>query len=192
MTAASSKKASDRARERLVESHLPLVHSIARRYAGRGEPLEDLVQVGAIGLVKAGQRFDESRGVAFASFAARLIDGEIRRYLRDKSSLMRIPRDLQQASGELRRKRGQLAAAGRPPSPGELATALDTDVERVERVLRAELVREFVPLPGDAESLGGLCDGDEQDRDDRLSIARRCARWRSAIARSSSCASTPI
>jgi RNA polymerase sigma-B factor len=172
MTAASSKKASDRARERLVESHLPLVHSIARRYAGRGEPLEDLVQVGAIGLVKAGQRFDESRRVTFAAFAARVIDGEIRRHLRDKSSLMRIPRDLQRASGELRRKRGQLAAAGQPPSAGALATALDTDVEHLEGVLRAELAREFVPLPGDAESLGRLCEGDEQSSDDRVSIAR--------------------
>lgn len=172
MTAASSKKASDRARERLVESHLPLVHSIARRYAGRGEPLDDLVQVGAIGLVKAGQRFDEGRGVAFGAFAARVIDGEIRRHLRDKSSLMRIPRDLQRAGGELRRKRGQLTAAGHLPSAGELATALDTDVERVEGVLRAELAREFVALPGDVESLGGLCEGDEQGSDDRLSIAR--------------------
>src|SRR6516225_6573844 len=152
MTAVSSKKASHRARERLLESHLPLVHSIARRYAGRGEPLDDLVQVGAMGLVKAGRRFDESRGVAFA---ARLIDGEIRRHLRDKSSLMRIPRDLQRASGQLRRKRGQLAAAGgHLPNAGELASALDTGVERVEGVLRAELAREFVPLPGDVESPG--------------------------------------
>jgi RNA polymerase sigma factor (sigma-70 family) len=86
---------------------------------------------------------------------------------------MRIPRDLQRASGELRRKRGQLAAAvGRPPSAGELASALDSDVERVESVLRAELAPEFVPLPGDAESLGGLCEGDAQSSNDRLSIAR--------------------
>ena len=173
MTAVSSKKASHRARERLLESHLPLVHSIARRYAGRGEPLDDLVQVGAIGLVKAGERFDEARGVPFAAFAARLIDGEIRRHLRDKSSLMRIPRDLQRASGELRRKRGQLAAVvGHVPDAGELASALDTDVERVESALRAELAREFLPLPGDAESPGGLGEGDAQSSDDRLSIAR--------------------
>ena len=172
MTAVSSKKASHRARERLLESHLPRVHSIARRSAGRGEPLEDLVQVGAIGLVKAGGRFDEARGVPFAAFAARAIDGEIRRHLRDKSSLMRIPRDLQRASGELRRKRGQLAAVGHLPNAGELASALDTDVERVENVLRAELAREFVSLPGDAESSAGLGEGDAQSSDDRLSIAR--------------------
>jgi RNA polymerase sigma-B factor len=171
MTAASSKKGSH-ARERLLESHLPLVHSIARRYAGRGEPVEDLVQVGAMGLVKAGQRFDESRGVAFAAFAAQVIDGEIRRHLRDKSSLMRIPRDLQQASGRLRRTRGQLAAAGgHLPSAGELARALDTDEEQVERVLRAELASELVPLPPDADGLGGLCEGDGQGSDERLSIA---------------------
>jgi RNA polymerase sigma-B factor len=176
MTAVSSQKGSPHARQGLLESHLPLVHSIARRYTGRGEPLDDLVQVGAIGLVKAGQRFDEGRGVAFAAFAARLIDGEIRRYLRDKSSLMRIPRDLQRASGALRRKRGQLAAAGgHLPSAGELATALGTDVEHVEGALRAELAREFVPLPGDAESLGDFNEGDARSSDDRLSIAR-CVR----------------
>jgi RNA polymerase sigma-B factor len=170
MTAVSSKQASHHARERLLESHLPLVHSIARRYAGRGEPLDDLVQVGAMGLVKAGKRFDESRGVTFAAFAARAIDGEIRRHLRDRSSLLRIPRDLQQASGQLRRKRGQLAAAvGHLPSAGELATALGTDVERVERVLRVELAREFVAFP--AEGLGGVREGDAQGSDDRLSIA---------------------
>jgi RNA polymerase sigma-B factor len=176
MTAVSLKKASPRPREPLLESHLPLVHSIARRYAGRGEPLEDLVQVGAIGLVKAGRRFDESRGVAFAAFAARMIDGEIRRHLRDRSSLMRIPRDLQRASGQLRRKRGQLAAsAGHLPNAGELAAALDIDVERLQRVLRAELAREFVALPGDGESLGGFSQGDAQSSDDRLSIAK-CVR----------------
>src|SRR5438309_5008833 len=100
-----------RKRQHLVESHLPLVHSLARRYAGQGESLDDLVQVGAVGLVKAGNRFDKSRGVAFATFAGPVIEGEIRRYLRDRSAPMRIPRDLQRASGELRRQQGRLTAA---------------------------------------------------------------------------------
>ena len=148
-----SSKGAVAAREHLVESHLPLVRSIARRYAGRGESLEDLAQVGAIGLVKAGNRFDESRGVAFASFAAPVIEGEIRHYLRDKSSVMRIPRDLQRTSGELRRRRGELAAAiGRSPTIAELAAALHIDEEQVEGALRAELAREAVPLSSDAES----------------------------------------
>src|ERR1700730_8323901 len=129
-----SSKGAKLTRERLVESHLPLVYSVARRYAGKGEPLDDLVQVGAVGLIKAGKRFDKSRGAAFATFAAPVIEGEIRRHLRDRSSVVRIPRDLQRASGELRRQRGQLTAAtGRSPSTGELAAAMDINEERIER-----------------------------------------------------------
>jgi RNA polymerase sigma-B factor len=160
-----------RTRERLVESHLPLVHSLARRYAGRAESLDDLVQVGAVGLVKAADRFDESRGVAFASFAAPMIEGEIRRHLRDRSSLMRIPRALQRASGELRRQRGQLAAAsGHSPSIGELAAALGTDAQGIERALKAELAGDAVPFPNDEESVEPFDDSD-QGSEDRLSLA---------------------
>jgi RNA polymerase sigma-B factor len=169
-----SSKGAHLTRERLVESHLPLVHSVAHRYAGRGESLDDLVQVGAVGLVKAGNRFDESRGVAFATFAAPVIEGEIRRHLRDRSSLMRIPRALQRASGELHRQRAQLtAASGHSPSMGELAAALGTDEGGVERALRAGLARNAVPFPPDDESLERL-DGSEQQgisSEDRLSLA---------------------
>jgi RNA polymerase sigma-B factor len=163
-------------RQRLVESHLPLVHSVARRYAGQGESLDDLLQVGAVGLVKAGNRYDKSRGVAFATFAGPVIEGEIRRHLRDRSAPMRIPRDLQRASGELRRQRGRLTAAiGRSPSTGELAAALNVDEERVERALRAELARDALPLPGDDEGLARPGDRDLQSSEDRLSLAE-CVR----------------
>jgi RNA polymerase sigma-B factor len=155
-----------------VESHLPLVRSVARRFAGHGEPLDDLVQVGAIGLVKAGQRFDESRGVPFAAFAAPVIEGEIRHHLRDKSSPLRIPRDAQRASREVRRRGGELAAAlGHSPSASELAAALNTDAEQVERALRAELAREALPLSGEREELEPLADV-HGDSEDRLSFVR--------------------
>jgi RNA polymerase sigma-B factor len=84
-----------KARRLLIERHLPLVRSIARRYAGGGEPLEDLAQVGAIGLIKAADRFDEARGVAFAAYAAPLVAGEIRHHLRDRCAPVRVPRRLQ-------------------------------------------------------------------------------------------------
>jgi RNA polymerase sigma-B factor len=81
-------------RSQLIERHLPLVRSIARRYAGE-EPLDDLAQVGAIGLIKAADRYDAARNVAFAAFAAPFIAGEIRHHLRDRAAPVRVPRRLQ-------------------------------------------------------------------------------------------------
>jgi RNA polymerase sigma-B factor len=82
-------------RRLLIERHLPLVRAIARRFAGGGEPLEDLAQVGAIGLIKAADRFDADRGVTFGAFAAPFIAGEIRHHLRDRCAPVRVPRRLQ-------------------------------------------------------------------------------------------------
>jgi RNA polymerase sigma-B factor len=161
------------ARERLIESYLPLVRTVARRHTGRGESLDDLVQIGAIGLIKASGRFDASRGVAFATFAAPAIDGEIRRHLRDRSSSLRIPRGLQRASSELRRQQGELAATlGHSPTLEELAVALDTDEQQLERALKAELAREAVPLStgGGAEEAPGASD-QQGGSEDRLSLA---------------------
>jgi RNA polymerase sigma-B factor len=152
MSTVSSKRTQP-AREHLVEAHLPLVQSVARRYVSSGESLDDLVQVGAIGLVKAGNRFDESRGVPFAAFAAPVIEGEIRRHLRDRSAPMRIPRGVQRTGGALRAKRDQLAATtGRSPSARELAAALNLDEAGIEHALRAESARTAVPLSGEEES----------------------------------------
>jgi len=80
------------ARDRLVEEMMPLVHSLARRYAGRGEPVDDLVQVGAIGLIKAIDRFELERGVELSTYAVPTIVGEIRRHLRDSTQPLRVPR----------------------------------------------------------------------------------------------------
>ena len=77
---------------KLVEQHLPLVRRLARRHAGAGEPFEDLVQVGALGLVAAARRYDPGRGVPFAAYAIPTVDGELRRHLRDRVSIVRVPR----------------------------------------------------------------------------------------------------
>jgi RNA polymerase sigma-B factor len=150
------------------------VRSVARRYAGRGEALDDLVQVGTIGLIKAADRFDEGRGVAFATFAVRAIDGEIRRHLRDRSSALRIPRELHGTTARLQRSRSQLAAAlGRSPTVGELAGALATDEAQVERAMTAELARDTVPLIAGEEGVDPLAGGDEQgSSEERLSLTR--------------------
>ena len=92
-----------RAREQLIELHLPIVRSVARRYAARGEPLDDLVQAGAVGLIQAADRFDPVRGVPFAAYAVTTVDGSIRRHLRDLATLVRPPRRLAELSASLHR-----------------------------------------------------------------------------------------
>jgi RNA polymerase sigma-B factor len=78
------------ARDRQIEEHLPLVRALARRFAWRGEPLDDLIQVGCVGLIHAVDRYDPARG-PFEAFAVPTITGEIRRHLRDRSTLLRVP-----------------------------------------------------------------------------------------------------
>jgi RNA polymerase sigma-B factor len=86
-------------RQRLIESYLPLVHRIARRFAGRGERVEDLVQVGSIGLINAVDRCDPARRELLTAYVARTVEGEIRRHLRDRCAPVRIPRRLQAVDG---------------------------------------------------------------------------------------------
>ena len=125
---------------------------MARRYGGRGEEFDDLVQVGALGLVRASGRFDPGRGVAFATFAAPAVEGEIRRHLRERSRGVRLPRETQRMSNELKRCQGELASAlGRSPTAQELSAALDADIEEIERLIAADLVRNPVAIAaGDA------------------------------------------
>jgi RNA polymerase sigma-B factor len=84
-------------RAQLVDEHMPLVRSLARRYAGRGEPLDDLIQVGAIGLLKAIDRFDPSLGDDLRAFATPAILGEIRRHFRDRTWVLKVPRTVKDA-----------------------------------------------------------------------------------------------
>ena len=86
------------ARDRIVERYMPLVRSVASRYSGRGEPLEDLVQVGSIGLVLAIERFDLERGVQFTTYAVPTIVGEIQRHFRDRVWALHVPRRMKELS----------------------------------------------------------------------------------------------
>jgi RNA polymerase sigma-B factor len=120
------------AREELIERHLPLVRSLARRYAGRGEALEDIEQVGAIGLIKAIDRFELAREVSLATYATPNVVGEIKRHFRDKGWAVRVPRALQELnasmSGAIERLTVKLS---RSPSIGEIAAELETTPEQV-------------------------------------------------------------
>jgi RNA polymerase sigma-B factor len=120
------------AREQVLVELMPLVRALASRYSGRGEPLEDLVQVGALGLIKAVDRFDVDRGVEFSSYAVPTIVGEIRRHFRDKAWAMHVPRRLKELSVRLSRVLDELTTQlGRSPTVPELAEAAGVDEEDV-------------------------------------------------------------
>ena len=120
------------AREALVHLHLPLVEHCARRFRNRGEPFEDLVQVGTIGLLKSIDRFDTERGVEFSTYATPTILGEIKRYFRDKGWAIRVPRRLQELRMQIGSTSAELTQAlGRSPTPRELAAAIGCTVEEI-------------------------------------------------------------
>ncbi len=128
----ASDSSRDGAREGLVHLHLPLVEHCARRFRNRGEPFEDLVQVGTIGLLKSIDRFDLERGVEFSTYATPTIIGEIKRYFRDKGWAIRVPRRLQELRMQIGATSAELTQSlGRSPTPRELAEKLDCSVEDI-------------------------------------------------------------
>jgi len=130
-----------RTRTRVIERHLPLVRSIARRFAGRGEPLDDLVQVGNVALIAAVDRCERGREEQFTSYAAACVDGEIRRHLRDRCDPLRVPRRLQ-ADGELM---ALLRAPATIDEELEVAAAQVPDDVGVARALVASAARNLDP-----------------------------------------------
>jgi RNA polymerase sigma-B factor len=125
-------------RNALVESHRDLAVRAARRFANRGEPLDDLVQVAMVGLLKSVERFDPGRGLAFSSFAMPTITGEIKRHFRDKTWSIRVPRRTQEtrlALGPVSERLQQ--DLGRPPTVNELAEAMNVTTDDVIEALEA-------------------------------------------------------
>ncbi|AEA25343.1 SigB/SigF/SigG family RNA polymerase sigma factor [Pseudonocardia dioxanivorans] len=128
-------------RERLVTGHLPVVRHIARRFAGRGEPVDDLEQAGTVGLINAVDRFDPARGVDFLSYAVPTITGEVRRHFRDRTWSMRVPRRLKELQSSINSAVGGLAQElGRAPRPSEIADRIGRDVDEVIEGLEARQV----------------------------------------------------
>jgi RNA polymerase sigma-B factor len=156
------------ARDRVIQQYMPLVKSLARRHSNRGELYEDLVQVGAIGLIKAVDRFDVERSVDFGAFAIPTIAGEIKRYLRDRAWPIKIPRRLQELRPGLCACSAELSAQfERPATIAEIAQHSGVGEPEVEEALALERIQSPVSLsPGTSREsedgygeVAGMLDG---------------------------------
>ncbi len=139
------------AREELVKCFLPLARDLALRYSYTDEPLDDLVQVASLALIKAIDRFDPDRGAKFTSYAAPTILGELKRHFRDKGWALRMPRDVQERTLAVSRETEALSKRlGRSPKPREVAQALGCSVERVLEAQEAAASYEAASLDAPA------------------------------------------
>ncbi len=146
-------------REQLIMRHTPLVRSIARRYAGRGLALDDIIQAGYLGLVQSVNRYQPERGVPLSAFAARTIEGEIMHQFRDRGWAVRVPRSLQELSRRTSSMSERLShKLGRAPTVEELAEALEVTPEQVAEAITAQ--RAYT-----AESLDVTPGGDDRSGD---------------------------
>ena len=146
------------AREALVERFLPLARQLARRYQRGGEPLDDLVQVASLGLLKAIDRFEPDRPTAFSSFAVPTILGELKRHFRDRGWSVRVPRDLQEMTVRVERTSEDLGRQlGRAPTPAEIGEHIGITTEQVLEAREAAGAYRAVSLdrPRDEEEEDG-------------------------------------
>jgi RNA polymerase sigma-B factor len=173
----------DAARAALAERYAYLARAIARRFVRSGIPREDLEQVAAMGLTKAMERFDMSRGVRFTTFAARTIEGELKRHLRDSGWSLRVPRSLQELGLDAARTSAGLSQRnGREPTLREVSASLGEDAAEVGQALLAR--RSFTAASLDAPTEGAesfrLLDA-LPSHDERLEIAPEWADLSSVI-----------
>lgn len=143
-------------RERLVSQHIGLVEFLARRFRNRGEPVEDLIQVGTIGLLKAIDRFDLDREVEFSTYATPTIVGELKRHFRDKGWAVRVPRRLQELHLELTKTVGNLGHdLGQSPTVEEIAKSAGITEEEVLEGLEIAQAYNFTSLDAPIDSEDG-------------------------------------
>lgn len=135
------------AREQLILNHLNLVRFLAAKFKNKGEPLDDLIQVGTVGLIKAIDRFDISRDFEFTTYATPTILGEIKRHFRDKGWSVRVPRRLQELSAKVNKTTDELTKdLQRSPSVAEIAEHLDVSVDEVLEAMESSSAYSSVPL----------------------------------------------
>ena len=139
----------EEARDSLIVNHLNLVRFIAAKFKNRGEPLEDLVQVGTVGLIKAIDRFEPARGLEFTTYATPTIMGEIKRHFRDKGWSVRVPRRLQELSQKVSQATEELTRElQRSPSVEEIANRIGASVDDVLEAMESSSAYSAVPLEG--------------------------------------------
>ena len=149
----------------LVERFLPLARQLARRYERQDEPLDDLLQVASMGLVKAIDRFDPSRGIAFSSFAVPTILGELKRYFRDVGWSVHVPRGMQERALEVNKAVTELSRTlGRSPTPAELGEFMELTREEVLEAMEAATAYDSVSL----EAPRSCSDGENSDASEFL------------------------
>jgi RNA polymerase sigma-B factor len=149
-------------RDQLVTEHLPMARHIADRFAERGESVEDLRQVAALGLIHAVDRFDAGRGIDFLAFAVPTITGEVRRYLRDQGWAVRVPRRLKELCVSIDGAHVELSRrTGRSPTPSEVARRLNVSVDEVYEGLHAMSAHHLLSLDElGADKLDGVVSDD--------------------------------
>jgi RNA polymerase sigma-B factor len=166
-------------RTRLIESHLGLVEYLARRFAGRGEPLDDLVQVATIGLVKAVDRFDPDRLVEFSTYATPTIVGELKRHFRDKGWAVRVPRRLQELNLRLGPVISKLSQElQHSPTVAEIAQAADATQDEILEALDSAHAYSLISLDAGTNEEGlsyheqiGDLDATLEALEDRVSVS---------------------
>ena len=160
------------AREKLVMSHMNLVRFLANKFKNRGEPIDDLIQVGYLGLLKAIDRFEPDRGLEFTTYATPTIMGELKRHFRDKGWSVRVPRRLQELSAKVNKATDTLTnELQRSPKVEEIAEYLDATVDEVLEAMESSSAYSSVPLEG----------GGSGDSDDAPSVIDRYATEDSAL-----------
>jgi RNA polymerase sigma-B factor len=146
-------------RDELIETHMPLVHHLARRYADRGEPIEDVTQVATIGLIQAIDKFDPDRGSAFSTYAVPTILGAIRRHFRDATWSVKVPRRVQELRGKIDAAHDALAQElGRSPTVAEIAARADVDPADVLDSLELSRARSAAPIDATSDGEVPLAD----------------------------------
>lgn len=163
-------------RDQLIQEHLPLVRALARRFANRGEPIEDLVSTGTLALIHAVDRYDPTKGTKFSTYATPTVIGELRRYFRDKSWAMKVPRRMQELNRAANQSRETLTQRlGRTPSYAEMADELGVDEEQVIEAIESGRGYDMISFDqlGATDEVTATNDGPGEEDEGLSNVVRR-------------------